>query len=91
MTVGGVHLLISGLVQGVGYRYYIYRKAAGYGLQGFVRNLPNGDVEVKAFGTRAMLEALLTDARIGPRSAMVTNVAVNWLEKEEKFNGFELR
>lgn len=60
-------------------------------MRGFVRNLPGGDVEVRAFGDRAMLEALLADARIGPRSAMVGKVMVTWHEKEEEFNGFELR
>ena len=67
--------LIAGLVQGVGFRWYVARHARGLGLTGFARNLADGRVEVVAIGSdeaaMARLEALL---RVGPAHARVETV-----------------
>ncbi len=69
-----VHLLISGIVQGVGYRWWTTRTAQALGLQGWVRNLHDGRVEVLAHGPEASIEALMKACAVGPGSAMVEQV-----------------
>lgn len=65
---------VSGLVQGVGYRYFVYRQAVHLGLRGFVRNQPDGSVEVVAEGTPDALRELEDLLRRGPTHAQVTRV-----------------
>ncbi|MBZ5555131.1 MAG: acylphosphatase [Acidobacteriia bacterium] len=65
---------ISGRVQGVGYRYFVYHSAGQLQLKGYVRNLPDGDVEVYAIGNIAQLEQLKEKLLEGPRMARVTHV-----------------
>jgi acylphosphatase len=60
------HYLISGRVQGVGFRYFAERAAREAGVTGWVRNLPNGNVEVHANGTRAQIERIESRLRQGP-------------------------
>ncbi|HQF87576.1 MAG TPA: acylphosphatase [Acidobacteriota bacterium] len=65
---------VSGLVQGVGYRYYVYRQAARLGVRGYVRNQPDGSVEVVAEGTPDALRELEDLLRRGPAHAQVIRV-----------------
>ena len=78
-----MHLIVKGRVQGVNFRYYTARKANLLGIKGFVKNLPNGDVEVKAQGSEEMLKELLIFCRKGPESAEVEEVIVQWVEEPE--------
>ena len=73
-----MHIIAEGLVQGVGYRWYAARRAEALGLKGFVRNLYDGTVEIEAVGDRSVLEELIGHLRVGPRSARVTNLKVEW-------------
>jgi acylphosphatase len=66
---------VSGLVQGVGFRFFAQRAAAGHGLSGYAKNLRDGRVEVYAIGAAAGLAALRHDLDRGPRGAEVTDVA----------------
>ncbi len=84
------HAVVSGLVQGVGFRYFVLRSAAAGGLNGYVKNLCNGDVEVVAEGERHELAALLEDLRVGPRSAMVRDVRVEWIPAVGNMEGFQV-
>jgi len=68
----------SGRVQGVGFRYHVLRAAATAGLDGWVRNEPDGGVRCVAEGSRAALEALLATIEAGPPGAVVTSVDVRW-------------
>ena len=70
------HLIISGRVQGVGYRDALRAQAERLGVRGGVRNLPNGSVEAVLEGADAELDALIAWARRGPPAARVTGVAV---------------
>ena len=87
----GVHIIVSGLVQGVGFRYFVYRKAMSYGLKGSVRNLYSGEVEISAFGERGKMEMFITDIKIGPRSAQVRDVKLRWAHNDESPTTFEIR
>lgn len=90
MDVGAV-ILVQGLVQGVGFRYFVARSARDLGLRGFTKNLYTGDVEIHVEGARGLVEELLKQVRIGPRSAHVAGVKVEWTEADHLFKEFEIR
>jgi acylphosphatase len=69
-----LHLSITGLVQGVGFRWSLSREAAALGLSGWVRNRADGSVEACAAGHPESLEALRRWAEVGPPSARVSEV-----------------
>jgi acylphosphatase len=66
-----IHLEVHGRVQGVGFRWYIVEKAQELGLAGWVRNRPDGRVELAAAGPPDALERLEQAVRAGPRGARV--------------------
>ena len=66
--------LVCGLVQGVGFRYFVLRRAQERGVVGFVRNLPAGPVEVLAEGGAEALDGLRRDLEIGSRFSKVSKV-----------------
>jgi acylphosphatase len=74
-----ISLLVSGIVQGVNFRYSTYEEARRLGVSGWVRNLPDGRVEVLAEGDRRALEALVDWCRRGPPHASVEAVEARWL------------
>jgi acylphosphatase len=90
MADAGVHLLVDGVVQGVGYRFFAIRKATTYGLKGFVRNLIDGRVEVVAEGEKGLIEEFIKDLRRGPMSAHITDIRIEWRNPTYSFNGFEV-
>ncbi|MBM4168232.1 MAG: acylphosphatase [Ignavibacteria bacterium] len=83
-----VHIIVKGLVQGVGFRYFVYRKAVSYGLKGFVRNLVNGDVEIVAEGDRSLVEELIKDTKVGPRAAHVLDLKLEWQKPTDSYRDF---
>ena len=66
--------VVSGRVQGVGFRWFVEREAAQIGVTGWVRNCTNGDVEVMATGTREQHTSLRQKLQQGPRAARVDYV-----------------
>lgn len=85
------YAVLVGLVQGVGFRYFVVEKAHSLGLHGYVHNDSNGDVEVVAQGKRPALEQLLTLLRRGPSAAQVQDVRITWREPTEHISGFHIR
>lgn len=83
------HLIITGRVQGVGYRFYAERKARELGLSGWVRNRRDGTVEAVIQGEPGAVETMIAWARRGPPSAAVTDVRV--AETGGEYGGFETR
>ena len=83
------HLFVSGLVQGVGYRFYAMRKANAYGVSGFAKNLMDGRVEVVVEGSRSMVEQFISDLKVGPMSAHVSDIRIEWDQPTYEFNGFQ--
>lgn len=69
-----LHVLVRGRVQGVGFRWYVREVARDLGLAGWVRNQPDGTVEVAADGETRMIERLRDMLREGPNGATVTAV-----------------
>jgi len=68
------HLKISGSVQGVGFRYYMYHEARKLGVTGWVRNCRDGSVEATVSGPREAVEKIISWARRGPPAAEVKHV-----------------
>lgn len=91
MPLRRVHLRILGLVQGVSYRASTRDEAARLGVNGWVRNLPNGDVEAVAEAEPEALERLVTWCRRGPEEARVEDVKVTELAVDTPLTGFEVR
>jgi acylphosphatase len=74
-----VHIIVEGLVQGVGFRWFVQRQAESLRLGGHVRNLYDGRVEILASGDQGLLQELARAVRVGPRGAHVTDVKIDWL------------
>jgi acylphosphatase len=86
----GVKVLVSGVVQGVGFRYFVLRLANSYGLKGTVRNLPDGRVEIVAEGDRNLIESFLQDVKTGHPYAVVRDMQIEWLPFQGKFQRFDI-
>ena len=87
----GAHLIIKGIVQGVGFRWFVQREANKLGLTGYVKNLYNGDVEVEVEGERGLIEELIKILKVGNRMSHVTDIRVNWLEYGDHYSSFDIR
>jgi len=85
------HIRVYGIVQGVGLRYSVLRKAAELLLTGYVRNMADGSVEVKVEGEEKDVKSLLDYIRTGLRWAQVDDVEVTWNEFRGKYKDFDVR
>jgi len=83
--------VISGRVQGVGFRFFAEAAAAAEGLHGWVRNLPDGRVEIAAEGDVESLDRFERRVRQGPRGARVDEVEVEHLTAHGRDTGFSIR
>ncbi|MCB9539018.1 MAG: acylphosphatase [Myxococcales bacterium] len=86
-----LHLRVRGRVQGVFFRASTQSTARDLGLTGWVRNLPDGDVEAVAEGPRDALERLLAWTHEGPAQARVDAVDPTWTEATGEFADFSVR
>ena len=84
-------VLVRGLVQGVGYRYFAERAARHLGLVGYVRNLADGRVEAVASGTDEAIDAFVTQLRQGPAAGRVSGLEVSETTLEDAVSRFEIR
>jgi acylphosphatase len=82
--------LISGRVQGVGFRYFAERAARDSGVTGWIRNLPDGSVEAHATGAPAQIERFEARLRRGPSRSEVTGFEATE-DSPSKSTGFEIR
>jgi len=85
-----LHILISGRVQGVFFRSETRSRARSLGLTGWVKNLPDGRVEIVAEGEKENCESLLRWARTGPPYASVTDIRVDREVPEDGFSDFRI-
>jgi len=84
-------IVIRGMVQGVGYRYFVCRQANQYGLCGYVKNLPRGDVQCEVEGEEGIVKDLIKELKIGPTFSRVTNVQVNISPDLYGYKSFEVK
>jgi acylphosphatase len=84
-----IHVLVSGDVQGVGFRQYIRYQARKLNIKGWVKNLPEGKVEAVFTGSSESVEKMIEFSRKGPVLADVNNVEIEELP-DLKFDSFEI-
>ncbi|ACF13826.1 acylphosphatase [Chloroherpeton thalassium ATCC 35110] len=85
------HVIAEGLVQGVGYRWFIAQAAKRFGLKGFVRNLSDGTVEMDIQGEADRFDAFFAEAKKGPFGAQVLKIRRLQKPATNEFTGFEIR
>ena len=85
-----IHIIVYGGVQGVFFRANTEETASRLGVTGFVRNLPDGTVEVVAEGGKEKLEELLRWCSHGPPAASVSKIKHEWEENKNEFSGFDI-
>ena len=84
-------IVVNGLVQGVGFRYFVQREANKLGVKGFVKNLFTGEVLTVVEGEKAIVEEMIKKIRVGPSHASVKSCKVDWQEPKNEFKDFEVR
>lgn len=85
------HILISGIVQGVAFRYYAQRIAQHLNLRGWVRNCWDGRVEILVEGEEEKIKELVEWCHQGPPSAVVEGVVIEWQEYKGEYKDFSIR
>lgn len=86
-----IHLIISGDVQGVGFRSWVREEARKFGLTGWVKNREDRTVELVVEGEESVLRELIELCRRGPEVAWITGVQVKREEASGEFINFEVR
>jgi acylphosphatase len=90
MPVTALHVTVKGRVQGVFYRAWTKQQAEELKISGWVRNCPDGRVEVHVEGDEAAVAQMLERLRQGPPAAKVEDVRT-WDVEPCEFDGFEVR
>lgn len=86
-----VKMIVSGRVQGVGFRHFTMRQAQDLQLSGYVKNLSDGRVEVVAEGPEDAVDRLRQALQGGPRFSDVNDVTYTELTFEDRFDGFSVK
>jgi acylphosphatase len=84
-------ITVSGLVQGIGFRYYVYSKAQNLQLNGYTKNLFSGVVVTVVEGEKYLVDELIDYIKIGPSRSHVKSYSVNWFEWKNEFTTFEIK
>jgi len=84
------HYMVRGRVQGVGFRWFVQRAAERLGIVGDVRNLPSGEVEVRAQADESVLDLFKRELRNGPPSAQVGEVVEQDLSVTDRYSSFQI-
>lgn len=86
-----IHLFISGVVQGVGYRQFVKSMARKHNVSGWVQNTPEGKVEAVLRGSQEKIEEMIKLCWKGPFLSEVKDIQVSEEKIDQKFEGFEIR
>jgi acylphosphatase len=84
-------LIYTGRVQGVGFRYTVKHLSMGYDLTGYVRNMPDGTVELLAQGEEEEIEALKKEVQNSHLQSFIRKMDVENVSVKEELKGFEIR
>ena len=84
-------IVVNGLVQGVGYRYFVVREAQKLGLSGYTQNLYTGEVLTVVEGEKPIVEEMIQKLKVGPSHASVKSCKVDWQEPKNEFTDFEVK
>lgn len=86
-----LRLIFYGKVHGVGFRKFVKAKAELFGLRGYVKNLPDGTVEVVVDADKELLKRFIEEIKDGPERAIVEKFEIEEINKEVDYDGFEIR
>lgn len=86
-----IHAVIRGRVQGVFFRAWTQKTARGLGLEGWVRNLRDGSVELLAVGEPDLLQDFMRLCWQGPPAARVEDISVDWSDTNTSFSDFSIQ
>jgi acylphosphatase len=84
-------VLISGRVQGVGFRYFTVSRAENYGVKGYVKNTPEGKVQIICQGEQDELDSFISAVKKGPSFSVITDIRIEEAPEEKKYNTFEIK
>ena len=91
MGIKTAHIRVRGLVQGVGFRFFVRRLAHSIGINGWVRNCPDGSVEIMAEGEDGLVNDFIKAVRVGPSFGNVKEMSVDFTDSPSFFTTFEIR
>ena len=83
-------IIVKGIVQGVGYRFFTVREARMLSLTGTVANLFDGSVKIVVEGEKGLIDELVKSLRIGPISSDVSDLVIEFGEYKNEFNDFRI-
>jgi acylphosphatase len=86
-----LHIIVSGKVQGVGFRYFSQMKAVQYGITGWAKNLADGSVEIVASGSKDQLDPFIEDLRIGNPFSKINNIEITESGITEDYHSFTIK
>lgn len=84
-------ILVNGLVQGVGFRYFVVKHASRLKLNGYVENFYTGEVHTVVEGDKVNIEELFKLMKLGPSHADVKNARIDWFANKNEFDSFEVK
>ena len=84
------HIVITGRVQGVGFRYWLYKTAVRNNINGWVKNKISGEVEALLIGNAVKIDNLIKLCKKGPPSSKVARIEVQNYQKEHFGKSFEI-
>lgn len=85
------HIVVSGIVQGVGFRYAVSMRANTVGVTGWVMNRRDGNVEAVFEGENNEVEQMIMWCRQGPSGSIVDHIDINWEKYKGEFNNFRIK
>ena len=91
MPIKQVYILIGGRVQGVGFRYFAQHKAVELNITGWVKNTPDGKVEIEASGETQNLDTFIEWMKIGPSRAVIQTFSASDIHPLRNFSNFTVR
>jgi len=83
-------IVVKGLVQGVGFRYFVYSIADELKLKGYVKNLYSGEVYSVVEGIKNRVEEFVNRVKIGPMHGHVSDYSIKWAAPTNEFSHFEI-
>lgn len=85
-----VHIIVSGRVQGVFFRDFTRQQANNLGITGWVKNLPDGKVQIVAEGEKSKLFQLIEAVKSGPERSNVKDCKIEWTDFKDEFTDFKI-
>ena len=90
MPFKAIHIIVHGIVQGVGFRFFVRERSHQYGIKGWVRNRSDGSVEIHAEGEEERLNEFIAEVRKGPSFGHVSRLVKEWVEPKNTYNDFRI-